>query len=170
MVDSDELRTDASWLKFRRNRFSTRLPPDCRYSLSHYWLREEVHEGEKTGIWRIGMTAFATRMLGEIVEFDFEVSEGEGVRVGQELGWIEGFKAVSDFYCVADGKFRGLNGHVVGDPSLICADSYQSGWIYEIEGVPDEGSVDVNGYVQHLELTIDKMLEKPWQTPEMGPS
>ena len=41
---------------------------------------------------------FATRMLGEVVEFDFEVAPGDSIEEGQAIGWFEGFKAVSDLY------------------------------------------------------------------------
>ena len=53
-------------VRFKRNHFSARLPRDCLYSLSHSWLLEHT-----PGHWRVGLTTFATRMLGEIVEFDF---------------------------------------------------------------------------------------------------
>ena len=52
-------------LYYRRSRFTTRLPRDRRYSPAHYWLFEE-----SPGIWRVGLTKFATRMLGDIVEFE----------------------------------------------------------------------------------------------------
>jgi len=154
---------DVEWIRFRRNRFSTRLPSHYRYSLSHYWFDEY-----RPGVWRIGMTGFATRMLGEIVEFDFEVQDGQPVKVGDEIGWIEGFKAISDIYCAANGDFRGVNDAVVADTSIVCARSYDDGWLYQVEGAPETGSVDVDGYIRHLELTIDKMLEKPWKKPEVS--
>jgi glycine cleavage system H protein len=149
-------------IPFKRNRFSARFPTGYLYSLSHFWLSED-----SPGCWRIGLTNFATRMLGEIVEFDFEVNVGEQVEVASRLGWIEGFKAVSDLYCVAEGKYQGLNSDAVNDTSIICADPYKKGWLYRIKGTPDSGSVDVNGYIEHLEVTIDKMLEKPWKSPEL---
>ena len=107
-------------------------------------------------------------MLGEIVEFDFEVRDGQSIKVGDEIGWIEGFKAMSDLYCVANGQFRGVNEAVAKDTSIVCARAYDDGWLYRIEGTPDPESVDVDGYISHLELTIDKMLEKPWKKPEVG--
>jgi len=109
-------------------------------------------------------------MLGEIVEFDFEVKSGDSVRVGQTVGWIEGFKAVSDLICVVDGQFCESNRLAAEDPEIICKKSYESGWLYEVEGkISDDcdagSTVDVNGYVEFLDVTIDKMLEKPWQSP-----
>src|SRR3954452_11019012 len=89
---------------YKRSTFVTHLPTEFLYSPSHFWL--QPLEG---GIWRIGYTKFATRMLGEIVDHQFEVKPGAAVKSGQIIGSIEGFKALSDLYCVADGLFRGGN-------------------------------------------------------------
>ena len=91
-------------LLYKRARFVTRLPVDRLYSPSHFWIAE--HEA---GIWRVGFTRFATRMLGEMVEHEFQVEIGAPVASGQIIGWIEGFKAISDIYCIAEGKFAGGN-------------------------------------------------------------
>jgi glycine cleavage system H protein len=34
---------------------------------------------------------------------------------------------------------------------------YEDGWLYAVEGEPEESSVDVHGYVAHLESLIEKM-------------
>ena len=149
---------------FKRNRFGTRLPTRYTYSLSHFWLDQE----EESGLWRIGLTSFAARMLGEIVEFDFEVGKGARIEVADCIGWIEGFKATSDLYSPGRGEFEGVNEAALADASIICKDPYRRGWLYRIRGEPDERSVDVSGYIEHLELTIDKMLEKPWKSPEIS--
>ena len=150
-------------VRFKRNHFSTRLPRGCLYCLSHSWLREHA-----SGRWRVGLTGFATRMLGEIVEFDFEVSAGGKVEVADVIGWIEGFKAVSDVYCAASGVFSEVNSAAIENPEIICRDPYGDGWIYVIEGRPDPQAVGVDGYVEHLSRTIDKMLEKPWKSGAMN--
>src|SRR5262245_22616438 len=74
---------------YKRSRFSTRLPAGYLYTPSHYWLRQS-----EPGVWQIGFTKFASRMLGEIVEFDFKVPSGAPIETGQVIGWTEGFKAM----------------------------------------------------------------------------
>ena len=106
-------------------------------------------------------------MLGEIVEFDFEVPSGRQVEVAEVVGWIEGFKAVSDIYCVVTGVFGEVNPDATENPELIGKDPYGCGWLYSITGTPDPQAVDVHGYVDHLNKTIDKMLEKPWKSGEI---
>jgi glycine cleavage system H protein len=155
------LETESHRIHFKRNRFSTWLPSRCLYTPGHFWLDEE-----SSGLWKVGLTGFATRMLGEIVEFDFEVGSGSPVEVATCLGWIEGFKAVSDLYCAGSGVFEGYNETAAADPALICKSSYGDGWLYRLRGRPDSRCVDVHGYIAHLEATIDKLLEKPWQTPK----
>ena len=150
-------------IRFKRNHFSSRLPVRYLYSASHFWLYEE-----ESGVWRVGLTNFATRMLGEIVEYDFEVEPGQSVHVGQIVGWIEGFKAVSDVYSVADGQFDGRNASTAEDTEVICRDPYGDGWLYAIRGAPDPKAMDVHGYVSHLEATIDKMQERPWRSAEIS--
>src|SRR6476619_1805841 len=101
-------------ISYRRSRFSTRLLPDRRYTASHFWLLETA-----PGLWRVGFTKFATRMLGDIVEYQFDVGPGTEVEVGQKAGSIEGFKAVSDIYCVASGVFAATNEGLRNDITLI---------------------------------------------------
>ena len=48
-------------------------------------------------------------MLGEIVDLQFEKKSGDSVSSGEIIGAIEGFKAISDIYCVIDGRFAGGN-------------------------------------------------------------
>jgi glycine cleavage system H protein len=98
-------------------------------------------------------------MLGDIVEFGFNVSAGAHVELGQTIGSIEGFKAVSDIYSVATGEFLGGNPALDGDITLLDSKPYGEGWIYQVQGVPDPAATGLEGYVAILDATIDKMLE-----------
>lgn len=139
---------------YKRERFATRLPAKRRYTLSHSWLFEE-----EAGLWRVGLTKFATRMLGDLVEYEFSVAAGSHIETGQSIGWVEGFKAVSDLYGVVTGEFLGSNPSLQQDITLADSDPYERGWLYRVRGVPDAASVDVNGYVAVLNATIDKMID-----------
>lgn len=149
-------------VKFKRSRFIAHLPKDYLYSPSHFWL----HEVEP-GLWRVGLTTFATRMLGEIVEFDLEV-ESPSVETGQVIGWIEGFKATSDLFCVVDGELLGANEAALDDVDKVCKAPFTEGWLYAVRGTPDPQATDIHGYLHLLGETIDTMEEKPWQSQEMG--
>ena len=140
-------------IRYSRSRFSTRLPDDRLYTAGHYWVRKE--EGD---LWRVGFTKFAVRMLGEAVEAGFEVDPGAAIETGQAVGWIEGFKAVTDLYAPMAGRFEGGNPALETEIKLVQSDTYGRGWLYAVRGNPEPGCVDVNGYVAVLDATIDKML------------
>jgi glycine cleavage system H protein len=97
-------------------------------------------------------------MLGEMVEFDFTVPKGGIIEVGQTIGWMEGFKALSEVYSAASGEFLGANPAITATITVIDHDPYGEGWLYEVRGTPDPRNVDVNGYVAVLDATIDTML------------
>lgn len=138
---------------YRRSRFSTHLPVDRLYSPAHYWILEEA-----PGVWRIGLTRFATRMLGDIVEFNFTVAPGSSVDIGDEVGTVEGLKAVSSVFAVGTGQFLGESPALRQDVTLVESDCYGEGWLYKLSGEPGADVVDVHGYVAILDATVDKML------------
>jgi glycine cleavage system H protein len=142
----------ADIVPYKRSRFQTRLPKGRLYTQSHFWLAET-----EPGLWRIGLTRFATRMLGEVVEHGFEVKPGDAVNVGQTIGWVEGFKALTDVYCVANGAFAGGNPALDADTTLLDKDPYHRGWLYQVRGLPEPNALPVEGYIQLLDATIDKM-------------
>ncbi len=146
------------YVRFKHARFSARFPAGFRYSLSHYWMAED--EGEP-GLWRVGFTKFATRMLGELVEAQYDVKEGGIVTSGQQIGYVEGFKAASDLYCVMDGTFAGGNPALEIDACIVRSSPYTDGWLYAVRGRPEESSVDADGYIAHLEALIEKMQQDP---------
>lgn len=145
---------DAATVYYKRARFTTRLPVDRRYTAAHFWLLEE-----SPGVWRVGFTKFATRMLGDLVEYELSAKPGTHVDIGQEIGSLEGFKAVTALYSVAEGKMLGIGDDIAADITIVESDPYGRGWLYRVSGRPDPDSVDVHGYVAILDATIDKMLE-----------
>lgn len=168
-------------VRFRHAHFSARFPVGYRYSLSHFWLlpvddaeaallggpRAQLaasHAGplaaaspEPARLWRVGMTKFATRMLGELVEMVLDVAPGSPVQAGGRLGTVEGFKAVSDLFCAVDGEFVGSNPLLGTEACLTHSDPYGQGWLYAVRGWPEPGTLDVHGYSALLTATIDRL-------------
>jgi glycine cleavage system H protein len=142
-------------LHYKRSHFVTQLPIDYLYSPSHAWIAryDEQH-------WRVGLTKFATRMLGEMVDHGFEIKPGAPVRAGDIIGWVEGFKAISDLFCIAEGRFAGSNPILKEKINSISKDPYHTGWLYLVKGHPDAKCVDVQSYRAILDKTIDRILEK----------
>lgn len=138
---------------YRRSRFTTHLPVDRRYSPAHYWILEE-----SAGVWRVGFTKFATRMLGDIVEFEFSVAVGAAIAVGEDIGSIEGLKAITSVFAAGAGGFLGEGALLRQDVTLAESDPYGKGWLYKLQGEPAPDTVDVHGYVAILDATIERML------------
>jgi glycine cleavage system H protein len=138
---------------YRRSRFTTHLPRDRRYLPAHYWLLEE-----SAGLWRVGFTKFATRMLGDVVEYEFTRAPGGTIAVGDDIGWVEGLKAVTSVYAAGTGSFLGPGEDLQHDITLVDSDPYGRGWLYRFRGEPAPDSVDVAGYIAMLDATIDRML------------
>jgi glycine cleavage system H protein len=148
----DEASGDSA-IAFHRCRFETRLPVDRRYSASHCWLREV-----EPGLWEVGLTAYGTRLLGEIVEFDFTVRPGAVVAVDQPIGWVEGFKTLSDLFSVVAGEFIGENEALRRDITWLDRDPHGGGWLYRVRGEPGSPVVDAREYVLQLNAAIDVIL------------
>jgi len=142
-------------LHYKRSRFVTQLPVDYLYSPSHGWIARQ--EGD---LWHVGFTKFAVRMLGDMVDHGFEIEPGAPVQPGQIVGWIEGFKAISDLFCIAEGNFAGANPLLKERITVVNKDPYGEGWLYMVKGKPDSKCVDIHGYHAILDKTIDKILEK----------
>ena len=147
-------------LYYRRLLFRTRLLGDRLYTASHFWLQEQ-----DTGVWRVGLTKFASRMLGDVVEIGFDVASGATIAIGDSIGWFEGFKARTDLFSVAAGAFLGGN-PVIGDRiGLVDDDRYRRGWLYEVRGVPEPRAMDLHAYAGLLDETIDRM-RNAYKEPE----
>lgn len=151
-------------IRFRHAHFSARFPVAYRYAPSHFWLSPADTAATTAadascarGLWRVGFTKFATRMLGELVEMTLDVAPEAEVASGQRLGTVEGFKAVSDLYCVAEGRFAGVNTALTAEACLTHSDPYGDGWLYQVEGVPAPETLDVHGYIALLTETIDRL-------------
>lgn len=144
------------FVRFKHARFSARFPENYLYSPSHYWMAPV--EGQE-GVWRVGFTKFATRMLGELVDSQFDVKPGDPIESGQGIGAVEGFKAASEVYSVIDGWFDDTNAALQADACIVKSDPYEIGWLYQAKGLPEEGAMNVHEYVELIGATIQRMQE-----------
>jgi glycine cleavage system H protein len=113
--------------------------------------------GDTPRLWHVGFTKFATRMLGELVEMVLEVKPGQTVAGGERLGTVEGFKAVSELFCVVDGTLQSANPALTAEACLTHSDPYGAGWLYAVRGTPTPGHLDVHGYIALLTTTINQL-------------
>ncbi|CAN5311795.1 glycine cleavage system protein GcvH [soil metagenome] len=142
------------FVRYKQAHFSARFPADYLYAPSHYWMAPTA---DAPGTCRVGFTKFATRMLGELVEAQFEVKPGEAVSAGQAIGYVEGFKAASDVFSSLGGTFAGGNPTLAVDACIVRSSPYTDGWLYAVEGTPPADALDVHQYIDLLDATINRM-------------
>jgi glycine cleavage system H protein len=140
-------------LVYRRARFAAVLPLGYRYTENHFWI--SVHEKETC---RIGLTRFGARLLGEIVDFGFEVQIGKPLTRGKVIGWIEGFKTVTELVSLSEGAFAGANPALEQQVTLVNQDPQGAGWLYAIRGELPSGCLEAQGYARVLDAVIDRWL------------
>jgi glycine cleavage system H protein len=148
---------------YKRATFVAHLPEEYLFTHSHSWLAPQPGGATR---WRVGLTKFALRMLGEVVDVQFERQPGEPVLPGDVVGTIEGFKALSDLFCVGSGTFLGGNPALATSLAAIENSPHEQGWLYEIEGSPDARALTAAGYCNLLDATIDRMLQKERESKE----
>jgi glycine cleavage system H protein len=103
------------------------IPADLRYSPDHPWVRPGT-----AGLVRVGVTDFAQRSLGDVVEVTLP-SLGETFKAGQACGDIESVKSVNDLVAPVAGTVRARNDDLASTPEVVNTDPYGQGWMFEAE-------------------------------------
>jgi len=104
------------------------IPADLRYSPDHLWVRP----GTGGGLVRIGVTDFAQRSLGDVVQVTLP-DLGETLKAGEACGDIESVKSVNDLVAPVAGTVRARNDELADTPELVNTDPYGQGWMFEAE-------------------------------------
>jgi glycine cleavage system H protein len=122
-------------------------PEDLKYSTEHEWVRT----GNASTV-RVGITAYATDELGDIV-FVSLPAVGETVEAGDACGELESTKSVSDIFSPVAGVVSGVNPLLETNAETINADPYGDGWLFEVE-LGDEADLDslldADAYAEHV--------------------
>ena len=126
------------------------IPADLRYSPDHVWVRP----GPGGGLVRVGVTDFAQRSLGDVVEVTLP-GVGETLKAGQACGDIESVKTASDLIAPITGSVRSRNEVLAQAPELVNTDPYGDGWMMKMRlSVPEE--VDEMMTAEEYEEYIEK--------------
>lgn len=135
-------------LTFMMGKFEARIPTDRTYFPSHLWAVPDGH------VLRVGLTSYAVRLLQDVYFLDWQIDSDTSVRRKQAIGEIESSKAVSAMYAPADGRVVRFNESLLNDPSLINADNYGKGWLYEF--TTEQPTLLAEDYVKVLEAGWDE--------------
>lgn len=101
-------------------------PTQYRYTRDHEWV------DPTSTPWKIGITDFAQKQLGDVVFVD-STAVGKTVEQGEEIGTIESVKAVSELFSPVSGKVVEVNAELSEEPEMINTDPHSDGWIVTIE-------------------------------------
>jgi len=131
-------------LIFMMGQFEAHFPTDRLYARNHMWA---LPRGD---VYRFGFTAYSVRLLQDVYFLDWGFDPGVQLREKQEIGAIESKKAESSLYAPIPGELTAVNEHLLSDPSIINADKYESGWLFEIRG-SGQSLLTPEEYIKHLE-------------------
>ena len=107
------------------------LPDDRLYDVeNHIWF-QEIGDGTV----RLGMTAVATAMAGQLVAFTPK-KVGRSVREGKSCATVESGKWVGPAKSAAAGEVIEVNSALQDSPSLANDDPYTQGWMVILK--PDD--------------------------------
>ena len=125
------------------------IPDNLRYTKTHEW----VLVNDKTA--KSGLTEYAQKELSDVVYIELP-QIGRKVRQGESIAIVESVKAAFDIYAAVSGEISAVNKKLDTDPSLINADCYGDGWLFEIK-LSNRAEVtnllDKNSYAQIFSQT-----------------
>ena len=136
---------EGGWFSFAMGDFQADFPRDRCYATNHMWA-----QAVGTGRWRLGLTAYAVRLLQDVYFLDWIVEPPVAVALRAQIGSIESKKAESDLFSPLAGRLAEINHAVIDDPSLINADAYGEGWLIEIAAEDDAPLLTPDRYAEHL--------------------
>lgn len=115
------------------------IPTDRQYTAEHEWV--VLADGTAT----VGVTAFATDALGDVVYLDLP-AVGSEVVAGQPCGEIESTKSVSDLYAPVTGTVASINDAAVETPEVVNTDPYGDGWLFSVTVEAEGPLLDAEAY------------------------
>lgn len=123
------------------------IPSELKYTESHEWARLE-----DDGTVRIGITAHAQQLLGDMVYVELPDLETT-VKSGGECAVVESVKAASDVYSPVTGEIVAINEALADDPAIVNTDPYGDGWLYVVS--PDDDNelrdlLDADEYAEQV--------------------
>ena len=107
---------------------------NVKFSKEHEWIKVDDE------IATIGITKYATEMLGDIVFVELP-KKGSLVEKDGNIGVVESTKAASDVYTPISGEVVESNQSIVDDPSKINSDPENEGWFFKLK-IKNKSEID----------------------------
>lgn len=100
------------------------LPDELLYDVDNHIWYQEAEDGNV----KLGMTAVATAMAGQLVAFTPKKA-GRAVEAGKSCATVESGKWVGPAKSALAGSVASVNDALVAKPSLANEDPYGAGWL-----------------------------------------
>ena len=108
-----------------------KVDPNCRYTESHEWIRDE-------GV--TGITDYAQSELSDIVYVELP-EPGDSFERGEVYATVESVKAASDCYLAVGGEILAVNEELEDSPELVNSDPFGEAWFVRIK-IADPAELD----------------------------
>lgn len=122
------------------------LPDELLYDVDNHTWFKDLGDGTV----RIGMTAVATALAGELVAFTPK-RVGRVVKAGKSCATIESGKWVGPARSAAGGEVVATNDALVDQPNIANGDPYDAGWMIVLR--PDDWDAVKAGLTPGAEVT-----------------
>ncbi|WFD34360.1 glycine cleavage system H-protein subunit [Malassezia cuniculi] len=99
-----------------------------RYTVEHEWIAYD----DATNVGTLGITDHAQNSLGDVVFVEVPKPDTE-VSIGDQIGFAESIKAVSDIYAPVSGTIAEVNDALSEDPTLLNKSAEADGWLAKIK-------------------------------------
>lgn len=112
------------------------IPEDLLYTEEHEYVKRTA----ESGVFQVGITAYAQGELGDIVYVDLPKVGDKFARM-DVFGTVEAVKAVSDLYSPISGVVTEVNSALADDPAVVNNDPYGKGWMIKVR-ITDESETE----------------------------
>lgn len=109
------------------------VPKDLLYSKDHEWVKKEAN-----GTYKVGITEFAQKELGDIVFVELPETDSQ-VNAGDSFGSVESVKTVSELYAPVAGTVAETNKELEDAPELVNESPYEKAWMIELKNIDSKG-------------------------------
>jgi glycine cleavage system H protein len=100
-----------------------------KYTKDHEWISGP----DEVGHYKIGISEFAVKELGDIVYLDMEYDIADDVAQDEVFGSIEAVKTVSDLFMPVTGYIADFNEELLASPELLNCDTALEQWILKVK-------------------------------------
>jgi glycine cleavage system H protein len=129
------------------------IPKDRFYMKSHEWVKDI---GE--GMWLMGISDYAQKMLREISYVQFEET-GESFDSRDVITVVEALKATGDIYAPFNCELVENNLALDDNPELVSESPYEKGYLIKIKALTDDRSnlISAEEYAKIVEQELEDL-------------